>query len=637
MPRSLLALSSLLLALPVLAQQPQPAPFRLTPAQRQTLAAGQARLAAVVPASRADDLADAAVFLHTARMADRLNLYTAAAQVAAVTRGLETGRERAEAIARGERPWVLAPGRTLRGYRSRIDDTVQPYGVVLPAGFDPARTYPLHVVLHGRGPTEVTFLTQMEPAPGSAAARPPVQDFLELHPFGRANNGWRWSGETDVFEALAAFRAQYKVDPNRIVLRGFSMGGHGAWHIGTHYPDLWSAVSPGAGFSDTRRYQRIAPGSLPEYQERSWHIYDAVDYALNTFNTLFVGYGGDKDPQLAATLNMAEAAKAEGLDLRIIIGPNTEHRYHPDSLAEIMRLVTAPTRDPRPREVRFSTWTLRYNRCHWVTVDALAEHYRRATVRARVDGDRVTVSTDGVTGLTLDPVPGARAVVIDGQSLALAGGTLERRAGRWRPAARLSDGGARRLPGLAKRHRLQGPIDDAFTDRFLVVRGTGKPWNPAHQAYADGALARFVSEWETGFRGQVRVKDDGQVADSDWRDANVVLFGDPGSNSVLARLLPGLPIRWTRDALVVGTRSFDKDALPVLVFPNPLNPRRYVVLNSGHTWGQKEIDASNAQLFPRLPDWAIIRPEGARYSVLAADYFDERWQIKPTAAATLRR
>jgi hypothetical protein len=62
-----------------------------------------------------------------------------------------------------------------------------------------------------------------------------------------------------------------------------------------------------------------------------------------------------------------------------------------------------------------------------------------------------------------------------------------------------------------------------------------------------------------------------------------------------------------------------------LVYPNPLAPGRYVVINSGHTWTSREVRASNVQLFPRLPDWAVLQPNGDRTEVLAADYFDEAW------------
>jgi len=52
------------------------------------------------------------------------------------------------------------------------------------------------------------------------------------------------------------------------------------------------------------------------------------------------------------------------------------------------------------KEVHFETWTLRYNRMHWVTVDGLQKHWERA----RVDGEvvapnSVTLKTSGVTAL----------------------------------------------------------------------------------------------------------------------------------------------------------------------------------------------------------------------------------------------
>jgi predicted esterase len=621
----------LALMLPAAAQQP----YTRTAEERQQLDQGKKALAKRLEKLPAGDRADAAVFLQAAEMADRLALYANKGQVAAVLRGLETGLQRSDALAKGERPWVDQPGRSLRGYVSRIDGSVQPYAIVLPAGFKPntETEWRLDVVLHGRGPTEVSFLQQNEPAPGSAGAKPPDQPFIELHPFGRGNNGWRWAGESDVFEALEQVRKQYRIDPNRIILRGFSMGGHGAWHIGVHYPHLWAAVSPGAGFSETRKYLKIA-GEVPAYQEKSWHIYDAVDYALNLFNTPFIAYGGELDPQLQASLNMKAAAEKEGLSLNLIVGPKTEHRYHPDSLKEIMGQLATHRRNPAPKQVKLTTWTLKYNQCAWLTIDALQEHYRRAVVTADASGPGLTIKTENLTSLLLDPFPsGVREIEIDGQNQRVEPASavrLEKRGQQWALRQKASSGRTGHAPvtSLRKQHGLQGPIDDAFTSRFLVVRGTGAPWNLVHQTYADDVLKRFQEEWRFGFRGEVPVKDDRDVTAADWNNANVALLGDPGSNTVLARILDKLPIRWTRDSIRVGDRDFSAGCVPVLIYPNPLNPERYVVINSGHTFGMTEIQGSNAHLYPRLPDWAVLKPGGGSPEVLAADYFDEGWKFK---------
>lgn len=629
MPRFPLPAIVLAAALPVLAQQqpPPPEPYVLTSEERQQIDSEKLTLEyAIRMLGATPGTADASVFLHAAEISDKLKLYTRRQHAASVVRGLQEGLRRCGSLLRRQRPWAERPGRSLRGYVSRIDGSVQPYGVVLPSGFDPtARTrWPLHVVLHGRGPTEITFLEQNEPLAGSPAARPPEQGFIELHPFGRGNNGWRWAGETDVFEALEAVRKEYPIDPQQIVLRGFSMGGHGAWHIGLHYPHLWSAVSPGAGFTDTLSYLRVIK-SLPPHQEQARHIYDAVDHALNTFNTPFVAYGGEKDPQLQASLNMREACAREGLHLNMLIGPNTAHAYEPAVFREILRQTGEPRREHFPTELKFVTWTLKYNRCGWITLDRLGEHYRRAEVSADAAGPVVRIRTDSVEALTLLLVPSSAShVEIDGRRIALRGRLSERfvrRRERWS----LAD--AREPNGNWKRHGLQGPIDDAFTERFLAVRGTRTPWSAASEAYAARELARFQDEWRFGFRGEVPLKADTAVTEADWKDSNLVLFGDPGSNAILARIADRLPLRWTREGVDAGGRRFGPECVPVFIYPNPLNPRRYVVVNTGHTWTRKDLLASNAWLFPRLGDWAVLRPGRAAPEVLVAGFFDERWRL----------
>ena len=95
---------------------------------------------------------------------------------------------------------------------------------------------------------------------------------------------------------------------------GFSMGGAGAWHIGAHYSDHWVAVSPGAGFVDTARYQNITPDKYPEwYVQKLWGLYDVPDYVRNLFNTNVIAYSGELDPQRQAAVLMEEAFKSEAL------------------------------------------------------------------------------------------------------------------------------------------------------------------------------------------------------------------------------------------------------------------------------------------------------------------------------------
>ncbi len=127
---------------------------------------------------------------------------------------------------------------------------------------------------------------------------------------------------------------------------------------------------------------------------------------------------------------MERAFTAEGMRLVRIMGPQTPHRYHPDSKVEIDRIldeVAERGRDAYPRKVNFTTWTLAYNRMKWLAIDALAQHWERARLDAEIAGDSaVTVTTSNVTAFSLEMGPGGcpldlsrqPAVIIDGQKLA---------------------------------------------------------------------------------------------------------------------------------------------------------------------------------------------------------------------------
>src|SRR5207245_8099893 len=107
--------------------------------------------------------------------------------------------------------------------------------------------------------------------------------------------------------------------------------------------------------------------------------------------------------------------------------------------------------------------------------------------------------------------------------------------------------------------------------------------------------------WRRQFRGEARVRDDSEVTDADVASSNLVLWGDAASNKVLARIAAKLPLRWEGGSLVAGKRKFAADNnAPILIYPNPLNPNRYVVLNSGFTFREYDY-LNNARQIPKLP------------------------------------
>ena len=178
---------------------------------------------------------------------------------------------------------------------------------------------------------------------------------------------------------------------------------------------------------------------------------------------------------------------------------------------------------------------------------------------------------------------------------------------------------------------LQGPIDDAFLYTFIVVRPTGKAQQPAVGSWSVSELDRLVREWRRHFRGDAIVKDDTAVTEADMASAHLILFGDGASNAVLKRIIDRLPLKWSASSLAVKGETYDSTHhAPVLIYPNPLQPDRYVVLNSGFTFREYDY-LNNARQVPRLPDWAVIdvrTPPNSKYpgKVVAAGFLNERWE-----------
>jgi hypothetical protein len=299
--------------------------------------------------------------------------------------------------------------------------------------------------------------------------------------------------------------------------------------------------------------------------------------------------------------------------------------------------------------VKFVTWTLRYPSCDWVHIEGLENHYEQARVEAerlplgfkvqtsnvrefrlvipaaveveqqvQIDGQNVSVKPD-----VLDPLPGKNAQGRTSESWV----RLSKQGGRW-VAGHLP------LVGQTKRPRRQGPIDDAFTRRFICVRGTGQAWNPAVQRYAGADLERFKKEWSKYLRGDLVIVNDKDLTEQQRKTANLILFGDPGSNSVVQTALKGLPLTWDRQSIQIGDMKVSAaDHVPVMIHPFARGSLNYVVLNSGHTFHEPDFKGTNALLYPRLGDYALLKlaPTAANplnVEVVTAGLFDEYWQLK---------
>jgi dienelactone hydrolase len=636
-----------------------PAGIAISDKDRAELEQGVAELGREIQSLRADLsgkpallelLPDVQIYHKAVDWALRFNEFYHTNEVQTARRLLTEGMARVKALGQGLAPWASETGLVVRAYISKIDGSVQPYGLVVPPSYRPesAHKFRLDFWFHGRGEqlSELAFISDREKNRGEFT---PAGSIV-LHLYGRYCNANRFAGETDLFEALESVRKRYPIDENRLVVRGFSMGGAACWQFATHYAGLWAAAAPGAGFSETAEFLHLnmAGADRPSgYEQKLWHLYDSIDYAANLFNCPLVAYSGEIDGQKQAADRMAIALAGEGMTMTHIIGPQTPHRYHPAAKEEINRRIDSIVgkgRDPMPHKVRFTTWTLRYNQMEWITVDELEHHWERARVEAELDmaAGAIRASTTNINALTFAMAPGfcpldntrQPQVILDGQKLEAPHVMSDRswtahfrkREGQWAVSASSNEA------ALRKQHALQGPIDDAFMDAFIMVRPTGRPLNEKVGAWATAEMNHALDHWRRQFRGEARVENDTEVTDADIAANNLVLWGDPQSNQLMAKVTAQLPIHWDAQGVHLSQANYPADThVPVLIYPNPLNRKHYVVLNSGFTF--REFDyLNNARQTPKLPDWAVVDvsvPVSARQpgGIVDAGFFDENWQL----------
>jgi Prolyl oligopeptidase family len=551
--------------------------------------------------------------------------------------------------------WGRKSGRIVGGHLSRLDDSVQPFGIIVPeqAEADPKKPRRLDIWLHGRDEnvSEVAFLYRR----WTQDSQYLPEDTFVLQPWGRYSNAFRFAGEVDVLEVLGEVQRRYAIDPDRISIRGFSMGGAGCWHLAVHHPHRFFAANPGAGFCETERFltgfqsETLTPTAS---QRRLWSLYDCPPVVRNLINLPTIAYSGGMDRQKEAADIMTEAATQAGFTIPYVIHPDSAHVIHADAKKEIESKMSELAKQGRksfPPSISWSTYSLKYPGAYWLRLSRLGQHWTKATIEASFTEklDALKINTENIRSFEIDVPPDSLhsggsttetktvSLSIDGRDVGTVDANrdgsmfveLQRDAQGWNISTKQRSTVAK---ALEKRPGLQGPIDDAFLSRFLIVRPTGSSNSSSNDRWVDRELQHAIDHWRLQFRGEARVKADVDVTEADLRDSNVICFGTPESNRLIATIVNQMPIRWSTSEIIVGDQTHDSSkVVPVLIYPNPLASHRYVVFNSGFTYREYDY-LNNARQTPKLPDWAMIdttSPPTSRAPgrILSEGFFNEQW------------
>jgi pimeloyl-ACP methyl ester carboxylesterase len=529
-------------------------------------------------------------------------------------------------------------------FRSGIDGSCQYYAVVYPKDFNPSRRYPVIFSLHGAGVE----------AAGQVGAYKPKDWAFVVAPTNRRQYGFDWQdwGRLDAMEILDTVLARLPIDPDRVLLVGHSMGGHGDWHVGLSHPDRFAVVAPEAGWPTHQIYvpwflQRSAIFAQPEQLAirdralRSDNVPAMLGNALNL--PLFILHGGDDDN--APTLhgrNFAAWLEEESLNFVYREVPGRNHWWNDDSLGitvcddtALMNYIRDKKRVAGPRHVRFRTADLgTSHRAYWTDIERVRVVGRDAEIEAWASESVIRVSTTNIEQFSLELTgqpffKGRVTVEIDGR---LAGRSSVVPA---RLTFRLTDkgwaSGQSRQEALHKFPEQYGPAKQAMMKPFVLVYGTR---DSAQTAYLRHAATQEALRWWLIGNGLAPVLPDTEVTDTTVKNLDLVLFGGPKENSLTRRIQDGLPIRVKDGRLSLGSTVLGDGLAAMFVYPNPLNHDRLVLVRMGTDPAATRLSPFFGLIFSGagVPDFMVFDKRVRRYGwtgVRAAGFFGPDWNLDP--------
>jgi predicted esterase len=233
--------------------------------------------------------------------------------------GLRARMERIDDLLGASRSGIdsLARQRGLlrRAFRSKVDGTLQPYTVYVPAELETGKKYPAMVYLHGSDSDDQSVTVAMRTYPWLF-----LKGVFVVSPYGRgpSNAFSRDHAQEDIREAVADALREYPIDPARLVLAGFSMGGYGVYRTLYENPKMYAAAAVFSGHPELA--SEYAPGvvspdfRLPEYLNQ-----------LRGINLVVIHGGRDRNCPVELTVDLVRRMERSGLSVLFLLDPEAGH------------------------------------------------------------------------------------------------------------------------------------------------------------------------------------------------------------------------------------------------------------------------------------------------------------------------
>jgi hypothetical protein len=521
------------------------------------------------------------------------------------------------------------PGMHIGGYYTDIDDGVQYYLVFIPQAIKEGKSLPLVIA---PPPFTYNILPFLK---GFVIADQLFNDRLSYYAnkygyiilrmgartHGRCNMGP--IAFNDILQSIEMVKKNYLIDRDRIYLTGGCHDGRLSLSLATKYPSMFAAI--GLYFPATDSGIRRESKLMEDWVFAN----DPINFIENCYHIPFYLMHSidDRHTPVENSYRLIKQAEKFGIYIHFEqLAQITSYFLYPrDYFVPALEYFKDKTRVISPQKVLFSTAQLKYNKAYWVQLNKIVP-MKKASIKATIDSkNNVDVVTHNVYQyqLQLDRLQYNKKkplkVITNGNIsyCGLPNNDIVINVGAEQSECQ---------PGWEKNSAIEGPVAHAFSERFILVSGSGG--TAAEKKMQADQIIKFKNLWRSNYFGDLKCKKDADITASDIKYSHLILVGNQQNNLMIRRIIEKIPLEIFADRIIIGNKVYTGEGLNLhMVYPNPLNKHKYLVLvcsNNLQYLSYGDFDLSTSGWY----DYGIWNIRDNRFILQDAGFFNNCWQVE---------
>ena len=333
-------------------------------------------------------------------------------------------------------------------------------------------------------------------------------------------------------------KEKVNLDSDRFYVNGECGDGLAAISMALTRPDYWAECS--ASLGNTYRHLACNAYNLPLIFVRGGHQEDYLvgyyDFAVNCFNYYNCRFFKHSKP--LSTIELRGSA------------------------------IPDERRMQNPLRVIYGIEDLSMPSAYWCRIYGREDENYPATIDAIIWGQKIFVSTENIDAYTLElskaPVDVNRPIEIrenQEDAILFTGKEFARKSDKYKDAKYI------------KNKNLSGLVSDVFTEEYAVVISS-----------QDDNEIKICNDIAKSIAGSVMVISDANLTKETIEQKNIVVIGTIENNQFIQKIIDDLPIKFKDGKLTADNIEIADSNLGIMmIYPNPLNPLRYVAVFTATT------------------------------------------------------